>query len=317
MQIKCPQCDFTREVPEEKIPSRSEVATCPKCGVKFRFRALDLEDFNFEAPTSESQPRTGSPEEQHAARHGHAGQDSGFYGPDGRLHEHPESLRPHPESTSKEDDATVLPPFEDLEHFGFFPGIAESVKRAMLRPRLFFSVMPLSGLARPLVFALLLFEFYMILSLFWDMTGLPAFSSLGIGSGSQMAMLDSDVQSGPMDPVSLFVVMPIMFIINLFLTTGILHGVLVLLRAAPRGFEATFRAMAYSYAPLVLSIVPYGYLAGWIWSLGITVVGCAAIHRTPTWRVALGLGLVAGVVAILYFSALSMPHPAPSGAPQP
>ena len=124
-----------------------------------------------------------------------------------------------------------------------------------------------------------------------------------------MTMLDTDVGAGQADPLFLFGVLPMMFVVNLFLSTGVLHGVLVLLRAAPRGFEATFRATAYSYAPLILSVLPYGYLVGWLWSLPISIIGCAAIHRTQPWRVVLAVALVAGVVGMLYFTTLQMPHP--------
>ncbi len=290
MQINCPHCGFSREIPDEKIPERSEMATCPKCGEKFRFRSLDADDFQL----SEAE----KPQEQAQE------QPQRFYGPDGHLHDRPAS-GPVPLHEVKAGIPDLLPPFEDLEHYGFFPGMAQTIKRAMLSPRLFFEVMPLKGLARPLVFALLLFEFYLILSLFWNFAGLPALSKLAPG----MTMLDTDVGAGQADPLFLFGVLPMMFVVNLFLSTGVLHGVLVLLRAAPRGFEATFRATAYSYAPLILSVLPYGYLVGWLWSLPISIIGCAAIHRTQPWRVVLAVALVAGVVGMLYFTTLQMPHP--------
>lgn len=40
MEIICPDCKFSREVDETKIPARSKVATCPKCQAKFTFREL-------------------------------------------------------------------------------------------------------------------------------------------------------------------------------------------------------------------------------------------------------------------------------------
>ena len=41
MRITCPACHFSREIPEAAVPARSEMATCPKCKMKFRFRTLD------------------------------------------------------------------------------------------------------------------------------------------------------------------------------------------------------------------------------------------------------------------------------------
>ncbi len=43
MKITCPQCHFEREININKIPTRSTVATCPKCGIKFAFRSLTPE----------------------------------------------------------------------------------------------------------------------------------------------------------------------------------------------------------------------------------------------------------------------------------
>jgi|GEM_PF-1063757 len=40
MDITCPECGFTRSVPDDKIPAGSVRATCPKCKTKFQFRSL-------------------------------------------------------------------------------------------------------------------------------------------------------------------------------------------------------------------------------------------------------------------------------------
>ena len=48
MKIICPQCGFGREVPDDKVPAKSVFATCPKCRFKFRFRALDEPEYEFE-----------------------------------------------------------------------------------------------------------------------------------------------------------------------------------------------------------------------------------------------------------------------------
>jgi len=38
MRITCPQCGFFRELPDNKVPVTSTMATCPKCRHRFRFR---------------------------------------------------------------------------------------------------------------------------------------------------------------------------------------------------------------------------------------------------------------------------------------
>lgn len=41
MIIRCPQCEHSRSVNESKIPPTAELATCPKCKHRFRFRTVD------------------------------------------------------------------------------------------------------------------------------------------------------------------------------------------------------------------------------------------------------------------------------------
>jgi predicted Zn finger-like uncharacterized protein len=40
MIIRCPHCEHTRSITESKIPLTAELATCPKCKSRFRFRIL-------------------------------------------------------------------------------------------------------------------------------------------------------------------------------------------------------------------------------------------------------------------------------------
>jgi predicted Zn finger-like uncharacterized protein len=42
MIIRCPHCEHTRSISESKIPSTAELATCPKCKHRFRFRTLAI-----------------------------------------------------------------------------------------------------------------------------------------------------------------------------------------------------------------------------------------------------------------------------------
>ncbi len=44
MIIRCPHCEFARTVGANKIPPTAEVATCPKCRQRFRFRTLEPDE---------------------------------------------------------------------------------------------------------------------------------------------------------------------------------------------------------------------------------------------------------------------------------
>lgn len=59
MEIICPECQFSRKVDESKIPAKSQVATCPKCKTKFRFRELpEEENFVMHENEQDLQPPT-------------------------------------------------------------------------------------------------------------------------------------------------------------------------------------------------------------------------------------------------------------------
>jgi predicted Zn finger-like uncharacterized protein len=59
MRISCPNCQFQRDVPEEKIPSQALRATCPKCKETFQFRNIQEEkDLPPEKETKEARIET-------------------------------------------------------------------------------------------------------------------------------------------------------------------------------------------------------------------------------------------------------------------
>ena len=41
MNIVCPQCGFSRRLPEDRLPGEVVIATCPQCACRFRFSARD------------------------------------------------------------------------------------------------------------------------------------------------------------------------------------------------------------------------------------------------------------------------------------
>ncbi len=56
MIIRCPQCEHARSVNIEKIPPGAEMATCPKCKHRFRFRIADAARVTTEPPAQRATP---------------------------------------------------------------------------------------------------------------------------------------------------------------------------------------------------------------------------------------------------------------------
>jgi len=401
MQIVCPECKFAREVDENKIPARSQVATCPKCQTKFKFRDLPESEFTIEEPeetatVTQQVPAPGSmtdaepdpilkpfPMEEAAkpeseaqptakAKQSDETEQSAFPdlpNPDadakGGLWDRLDTMTP-PEPPEKEDNTAaqktgrkppvigsrygqpeepaesrqpvegwtgefnedfpdpmdygeteddpapdegslqVPPPFEQLDRYGFFGGLFTTIKLTLTAPRLFFAVMPVGGgVSKPLTFAILVAMIQALAQLAWGMAGL----TIGID------VLPTGVTAAPYDSTTgLFDLLftPALIAITLYIFSGFYHLILSLLHAETRGFEGTFRALAYSYAPMITGIFPMPtveILMAWmvvyaIWSLGLTAMAFKHVHKSSYLKVvpALIMPMLLGMIlALLVF----------------
>jgi hypothetical protein len=199
-----------------------------------------------------------------------------------------ERERTHWEPVS-EAPPSVAPPWEQLNEFGFFKGLWETITRVMFHPTLFFEAMPLGkGVLRPLAFYVLVSLLSYLLSLPW--VG-PAWEHLSQGVNSPaMQDMASGLNSSLSAPILSVLVRPFMDVIQIFFLTSVIHVSLVILQAAKGGFEGTFRVMAYSVAPTVLFVVPFlGVVAAVPWSFFILIRGLRAVHQTGFGQVILGL----------------------------
>ena len=363
MQITCPECRFTREVDETKIPARSQVATCPKCQTKFKFRDLPEEEFFIEEPEpaatpepkaepavrrkvepkADPAPRTGmpsrpeaedntfpdlpdpeenssdalwkrlhtmtppdkgrtvqdepgpygDPEDEHYDEHYGAGRDEQQYPPQdqqpvpgwtGEFNEDfPDPMQGEFVDDEEEDaPMQVPPPFEQLDRYGFFHGLFLTLKLVLLSPRLFFSVMPVgNGLSKPLTFAILVSMLQTVVQYAWGVAGLtPGVDVTGQG----MQAVPYDATNGLFE----LLLTPAFVALSLFIISGFYHAILSVLKAGNKGFEGSFRAVAYAYAPMMTGIIPMftvEFMAGWmflyaIWGLVLTGIGLKHIHKT-------------------------------------
>lgn len=357
MRILCPLCGFAREVDESKIPPRAQMATCPKCAHKFRFRVVDdlepqggapgdphtgggvaghgeaastrpgepglgtpsdatadpmagqrvaaaaawkrlqgsrpgqtAETLGSDAPgqAQDGQPQATPGPETPAPQSGRSGIDTtGGFGPaSGPAHESSSSPSFGPSGVGGQSwpepgapKSTGSPvPFEDLPRHGFFPGLRETLRLLLTKPGEFFRTMPVAGgMAKPLIFYVLLSEFMAVCQFFWRLAGIGTTAQY-YGSPKLMDMALKALEAAP---VLLFVVYPLLLVLLLMLMTGVVHLLLRLLRSGGAGAEATFRVLCYSAAPLALGLFPVlGPLVGNIWSIALTILGLKVAHRT-------------------------------------
>jgi hypothetical protein len=85
---------------------------------------------------------------------------------------------------------------------------------------------------------------------------------------------------------------PLVWLIVLFIWSGIVHLTLTLLGGAARGFGATLRVMCYAQTSQVAVIFPlFGGLVSFVWRLVLEIIGLSQAHKTEPWKAALAIFL--------------------------
>lgn len=200
----------------------------------------------------------------------------------------------------------VPPPFEQLDRYGFFRGLSLTVKLVILSPRLFFSVMPVgNGLAKPLTFAILVAMIQSLAQLAWGMAGLMP----------SLDMTAQGLEAAPYNATNgLFELLftPAFVALSIFVIAGFYHAILSALKAGNKGFEGSFRAVAYAYAPILTGVIPMPaveMVAAWmflyaVWSLVLTAIGLKHVHNTsymkvvPVLLIPLLLGMIVALILL-------------------
>jgi hypothetical protein len=164
-----------------------------------------------------------------------------------------------------------------------------TVQAVVLRPVDFFrGILRQGDFINPLIFAIICYEVAAILGGLLSLVGIGADQGFGGFIGS-------------------IILAPILAAIGLFIFSGILH-LLVMLIVGSRngGFEATFRVIAYSAVTSLVSWIPF---IGWILSLyGIYlgIVGIREVHNTTTGKAALVVLIPAAVVILLALALITL-----------
>lgn len=129
-----------------------------------------------------------------------------------------------------------------------------------------------SGLARPLLYFLLVTVTGAVFSLFWQYAPGPV-PAWDMGRGA------------PMGPAVGFFVAPFAALVGLAISTLVFHLGALVLAPDRRGIGATLRVVCYAAGPSVLAAVPVvGGPVGLIWTWVLQVVGLREVHRTGTGR---------------------------------
>lgn len=198
------------------------------------------------------------------------------------------------------------PPWEQRAEIGFWSALTGTVTDVLFSPGATFSQMKRSGgLRGPLWYAIILGYLGMLAAI--------VFQSL---LSSRFSHLESSRQVGFGVIVFLALVGPIVIALATFLSSALLHLMLLIVGGANRPFETTFRVICYaSGSAMVFNLIPVcGGVIYSMWYLVIASIGLARAHETSTGRAVIALLLPMilccglGIVAVASVSSLAHLH---------
>ncbi|UCD71527.1 MAG: YIP1 family protein [Syntrophobacterales bacterium] len=186
-------------------------------------------------------------------------------------------------------------PWEDLEELGFFEAFLTTLKEALLSPTRFYRRMPTrGGFKSPLIFGLILGVLGGVFSLTWQQVFM-----LRLGRFPEMATTYF---------VGIIIALPLIVLASLYIISAIVHLCLTVVGGNRRGFEATFRVIAYSGSTDIFAFIPFiGSLITFIYALVIVIIGLREGHGIGKGRAALAVFLpIIVILALFLVVALSL-----------
>jgi hypothetical protein len=181
-------------------------------------------------------------------------------------------------------------PWEERDRLGLVEALIQTVRLLVTDPTDAFSrLRPDSDLTSPILFGLILSWAGVLLSQMWELLVGGYVRSMFRGiEGFEGAFAPGVAWS-----IGTLVVWPVIFVVFLFISAGILHLCLMIVGAtsdSPSGFEGTLKVVSYSQVAGVASVVPLlgGFLFA-IWAVILEVIGSSLVHRTTVARALMGV----------------------------
>ncbi len=174
-------------------------------------------------------------------------------------------------------------PWESGAYTNEAAALRDTVLQAVFSPITFMQRVPWvrGDLRTPLVFALVVHLVGILGAVF---AGVPVWPE------AQMPVPLGDLP-GPVKQLVVLPLWPILIALGLFVQAGLAHGVLGLIRAARRPYEATFRVFCYAQAAKVFLVFPVvGIHIDMMFTVLFVLSGLHAAHRTS---------FAAGLLALL------------------
>lgn len=173
--------------------------------------------------------------------------------------------------------------WEAWRQFGFFTALWLTWKESVFRPVRFFRQMPpRGGIGPALGYTVLITVVGFFFSMYWG--GVESALSGSGDEGVLFTLMGSLVTL----LFGLAFMVPL-YVGILFVTVAIVHVGFAVVGAGRRGYEATFRAVAYASGPAVFAIFPFfGPYLSLVWGMVLLYIAVREAQRTTNARATLG-----------------------------
>ena len=181
------------------------------------------------------------------------------------------------------------PAWEDRGTLGIPAALGQTVSDVLFRPTMTFASMrKTGGLVDPLLYFVLVSSAMFAVSAVYQllMSRLnPALFAPKVPDTGGLAL--------PVIMIGSILISPALYVVSAFLSSGITHLSLMVLGAANRPFETTFRVVCYAQASAsAWNLIPFcGGLVGIIWGAYSIIIGLREAHGISGWKATLAITL--------------------------
>lgn len=212
---------------------------------------------------------------------------------------------PHPRvGTAPSPDvagvATAAPAWERRREFGFFTALWLTWRDSVFRPVAFFRHLPpRAGYGPPLGFTILVTVLGLFFSFYWGTIEEAVSGTLERGLFVELIVGLVTLLFGLALAIPLYLGL-------LFASAAMIHLGFRIVGAGRRGYEATFRAVAYASGPATFSVFPFfGPLLALVWGMVVIYIAVREVQRTTNARATLGF-LLPFLVVLAFFLLLGV-----------
>ncbi|HSM92756.1 MAG TPA: YIP1 family protein [Anaeromyxobacteraceae bacterium] len=208
-------------------------------------------------------------------------------------------------------------PFADRARLGFFRAYFETWKRAAIEPTEFFRSVRIDQTGSAILFGVIASTLGGWAQSFWA-------SLTAASTRAQMLELSSKIPpqwagfakafseyaehaTSTTSLVSQALFAPLAAVVGIFVSAAIFHALLLLVRGANRGFDATLTVVGYAWGISLLQLIPEcGALVVPIWMAVVLITGFAEAHRCGTGKGAAAVLLPMALLCVCLCGAIAL-----------